>query len=856
MTENKTDEKKKFPVPPALALVVAAAVLAGVFLLSGSGEKSSSESVPRAGAPAPSGPGSATAGSVPDAAKPAGAGPESGGAAGRAAGSGPGDTGSAPADGGDPFDFNIGLMTSSDHQGADVLGAVRELVAKYGDAGSGGKIRHVTHPDNFLANLDETMARIEGLADDPKVRVIVVAEGIPGTAEAFRNIRKKRPEIFLLVSESHEDADLISSVADMVVNADFVSRGFLIPYAANHLGAKTFVHVSFPRHMIDESLSRQRAIMEMASRDLGLKFVHENAPDPTGEAGVEGAKEYIRRNVPLWLEKYGPDTAFFTTNNAHTAPMIEQVVKYGGYFVEADEASPLMGYPEALGLDLADTDGDWSETIKIIEKEIAARGAEGRLGTWTSSVGRSHSLALTEFGILLARGLTTPTNTEKLLSIYDSLTPGVKWNGNFLVDTNLNLLENVFLIYQDTYIFGRGYLGTGSMRILPKYLTARIDSGQQPPPSDFHMAIVTGGVSQGAEDVVGAWEMIKRYGSVESGGLIRHVVYPDEYLDDEKAAADLIASLADDPLLKVVVVNQAIPGTAEGFRRVKEARPDVICLAGEPHESAEIITQTADLVVAGDFISRGYLLPYSARELGADTFVHISFKRHLGYESMRQRLNIMRQACLDLGLDFAQEEAPDPAGEAGPDGAQRHITETYPGWLAKYGPETAFFATNDAHTEPLIRQLIAHGGYFIEADIPSPLLGYPAALNLDLQPHLGQWETILKIVEKAVVDSGGSGRLGTWAYPLGFTQTAGLLEFGKLLAEDQTSLSDIQVLLQCLGIFSPGARWNGSFLNDPVSGKPLRNYLLVYQDTYVFGLGYLGTTQVEIPDKYYAITPD
>jgi hypothetical protein len=29
---------------------------------------------------------------------------------------------------------------------------------------------------------------------------------------------------------------------------------------------------------------------------------------------------------------------------------------------------------------------------------------------------------------------------------------------------------------------------------------------------------------------------------------------------------------------------------------------------------------------------------------------------------------------------------------------------------------------------------------------------------------------------------------------------------------------------------------------------------MVYQDTYVFGLGNLNTTMVEIPDKYYSIT--
>jgi hypothetical protein len=425
------------------------------------------------------------------------------------------------------------------------------------------------------------------------------------------------------------------------------------------------------------------------------------------------------------------------------------------------------------------------------------------------------------------------------------------------VDTSLRIVPNVFLIYQDTYIFGRGYLGTASIRIPPKYLTAKIDSiPSKSEPAPFHIAIVTGSFEQGAEDVIGAREMIRLYGGAENEGLITHIIYPNEYLDDPEATTELIVSLIGDPKLKVIVVNQAITGTAEAFRRVKLARPDIILLSGEPHEDPDIISKSADLVVAGDFVSRGYLLPYAAKELGAKAFVHISFDRHMAYETMKIRLNIIKEACQEFGLRFAEETAPDPIGEAGIEGARQFIMDNYPNWVEKYGPDTAFFVTNDAHTQPLLVQMAKLGGYFIEADIPSTLLGYPEAFEVDVQPYLGQWSVILDMVEKAVVKAGAGGRLGAWAYPLGFTQTTGLVEFGKLIAEGQTEPSDIQALLRCLGLFSPGARWNGTFKNDPVSGKPLRNYLLVYQDTYIFGRGYIETTQVEIPDRYFTITAD
>ena len=36
-----------------------------------------------------------------------------------------------------------------------------------------------------MSEMETTISQIAGLADDPKMKVIVVNQGIPGTAEAF-----------------------------------------------------------------------------------------------------------------------------------------------------------------------------------------------------------------------------------------------------------------------------------------------------------------------------------------------------------------------------------------------------------------------------------------------------------------------------------------------------------------------------------------------------------------------------------------------------------------------------------------------------------------------------------------------
>ncbi|MDR3254065.1 MAG: DUF3798 domain-containing protein [Synergistaceae bacterium] len=369
----------------------------------------------------------------------------------------------------------------------------------------------------------------------------------------------------------------------------------------------------------------------------------------------------------------------------------------------------------------------------------------------------------------------------------------------------------------------------------------------------FHIGVATLTVSQAEDTYRGAEHLIAIYGSVADGGMIRHVTMPDSFMSEMETTITQIVGLADDPLVKVIVVDDAIPGTTEAFRRIKETRSDVICFAGEPQEDPGVISEVADLAIYADNIARGYLVIHTAKELGAEKFVHISFPRHMGYELLARRRAIMEEACKDLGMEFIFETAPDPTSDVGIPGAQQFILEKVPAWVENYGKNTAFFATNDAQTEPLLVQVAKHGAIFVEPDLPSPLMGYPGAFGIDLQNEAGDWPAILKKVESSVADAGGSGRMGTWAFSYGWSTTCALAEFGKNIIEGSATLGNVDDLWAAYAKFTPGANWNGSIYTDPNTSATIDNLLLVYQDTYVFGKGYMNATSVEIPDKYLTI---
>jgi len=377
--------------------------------------------------------------------------------------------------------------------------------------------------------------------------------------------------------------------------------------------------------------------------------------------------------------------------------------------------------------------------------------------------------------------------------------------------------------------------------------------GMEVAKDDYHIGIVTGTVSQSEDDLRGAERMIEKYGSVSTGGKIQHVTYPDNFMDEAETTISVISGLADDPLMRAVIVNQAIPGTTEAFRRIKERRPDILLLAGEAHEDPSVIQSAADLAVNNDFVARGYLIIKTAHDLGLETFVHISFPRHMSYETLSRRAAIMRETCKEFGIKFVLETAPDPTSDVGVAGAQQYILEKVPAWVDKYGQNTAYFCTNDAHTEPLLKQLLAYGGYFIEADLPSPLMGYPGALGLDLSAEAGDFSAIVKKVESAIVAKGGAGRFGTWAFSYGYTATAALTQHAINVVEGKSELLKLSDIMRAFGEFTPGAKWNGSAYTDVTTGVRAKNHILIYQDTYMMGKGFMGTPEVVVPEKYFLV---
>ncbi len=274
--------------------------------------------------------------------------------------------------------FKIGIMTGTVSQSEEEFRSAQQLIKKYGD-----RIKHVTYPDNFMTEQETVIAQLTGLAADPAVKVIVASQAIPGSVAAARKIREQRPDILIGFCEPHEDPAIVNEAVDIAVQPDQLARGRTIIQEAVAMGAKHFVHYSFPRHMSQELLARRRDIMKDEAAKQGITFAFVTAPDPMAEGGLPATQQFVLEDQPRQIKRLGSETAFFSTNCGMQEPLIKSVLESGGYVAEQCCPSPTHGYPAALGIAIPpDKAGDIDFINAENKRVIAEHKMSGHFGTW------------------------------------------------------------------------------------------------------------------------------------------------------------------------------------------------------------------------------------------------------------------------------------------------------------------------------------------------------------------------------------------------------------------------------------------------------------------------------------------
>ncbi|NLB27615.1 MAG: DUF3798 domain-containing protein [Clostridiaceae bacterium] len=317
------------------------------------------------------------------------------------------DRGGKPS-GGD--DYKIGVYTGTVSQGEEEYQAGQKMKERHGD-----KIVTATYPDNFSSEVEQVIQGVLQLASDEKVKAIVFVQAVPGAAASIDKVREIRPDMLFVAGVCAEDPEVMSAKADVNLLVDEISMGSTIPTEAARMGATRFVHISFPRHLGYTTIATRRQIMIETCAELGIEFLDLEAPDPTGDAGISGAQQFIREDIPKRIAEYGPDTAFFSTNCGLQEPLIQEILKGGAIYPQQCCPSPYHAYPAALGVDLEGHEGDVKYMLQSIKDKLTEAGQESRMSTWGVPINMLMLEAGVEYAIEFCEGKFTDRHDKAAL---------------------------------------------------------------------------------------------------------------------------------------------------------------------------------------------------------------------------------------------------------------------------------------------------------------------------------------------------------------------------------------------------------------------------------------------------------
>lgn len=361
---------------------------------------------------------------------------------------------------------------------------------------------------------------------------------------------------------------------------------------------------------------------------------------------------------------------------------------------------------------------------------------------------------------------------------------------------------------------------------------AAAEGGEEAAPAG-KVAIVTNTVSQNEEEYRSAESMTEKYGD-----RIVHVTWPDNFMTEQEQMITTVGKLAADPEIKALIINQAVPGSNAAVDKLLETRDDMLIIYATPQENPEDVAVRADIILQPNELDMGPAMVEQAAKMGAKTFVHYSFPRHMAQVLLSSRRELIKEKCAELNLEFVDATAPDPTGDSGVSGAQQFILEDVPKMVAQYGKDTAFFSTNCAMQVPLIKACVSEGAIYPQPCCPSPYHGYPAALGLVSEDASAvsdmNIEDIVAQTTAALEEAGVLGRFSTWPVPVSMMMTVAGTEYAfEWMAGNTDGKLDLDVLKAKMDEYAGLDCQMSPYTDD--AGTVYDNYQLIMMDYLTYG---------------------
>jgi len=271
-------------------------------------------------------------------------------------------------------------------------------------------------------------------------------------------------------------------------------------------------------------LASRRELMKAECEKIGLEFVDATAPDPTSEAGVTGAQQFILEDVPKMVKKYGKDTSFFSTNCSMQVPLIKASFDAGAIYTQPCCPSPYHGYPSALGLEVpGDIVGGLQDVIDQTTKIVVDAGLGGRFSTWPVPAAMMATIAGAEYAVKWVNGETNGKVDKAALTECMSDYAGLDITLNPLEDEKIKFQINIADGLPDIYVnkirIARAIINIfeNAINVPCKHQYKMINVDVKPTEKGIYIIVGDNGIGIKKSDIHQIWEV--GYSTNNTSGL-------------------------------------------------------------------------------------------------------------------------------------------------------------------------------------------------------------------------------------------------------------------------------------------------------------------------------------------------
>lgn len=345
-------------------------------------------------------------------------------------------------------EYKIAVITKPLSEDRETFEVAKQLQQKHGD-----NIITVTYPHNYTVYPEQIVSTISTLATDPDVRVIIIPEVVNGTAAGIEKLRETRNDILIITGMTEENAAQIAPLSDLCFIENKTATGTTIIEQAVSMKAKTFVYITCENDLENSAISAHEELLRETCSSMEISFIEAIAPDPSGVDGVTGTQAWINKNVPLYVDEFGKNTAFYASNEAMSIPLVQQVAVCGAILPQLCNPSPYHGYPEAFDIDLTGHEADTSYLLNQIESVVASYNNTGRMAAWSVPQNVIVLKAGVDYSLQWCKGtLIERCHRKTMNASIRAVTGSDVTIGNYIND-NLEKVSRSFSIQDIYYIF-------------------------------------------------------------------------------------------------------------------------------------------------------------------------------------------------------------------------------------------------------------------------------------------------------------------------------------------------------------------------------------------------------------------